>query len=389
MFLYYIALILAAYLIFNVLYILILAIAGALGKADDSEVPTSGQAFKKMAVLVPAYKEDSVIINSVEVNLKQNYPKEFFDIYVIADSFQASTLATLRKLPITVLEVSFDFSTVTKALNSALSRLPENTYDVVVVSDADNHMAPDFLSRVNTAFQQGWRAVQGHRVAKNTNTQVAFLDAISEEISNHLFRKGYRSLNLSASIIGSGMAIDFQTMKTAMTNLLTVGGFDKELEMKLAINGCKIGYLEQAYIYDEKVTKRSTFESQRTRWIAAQWQFLCYYFKQGMRALLTGRMVVASKTLQAMLLPKVLMLGVISLAVVVSLLSGSTLFIALFSGLLGVLCVGLFISIPSYLLKRLSVRDLLTVGILMLSFARATFNIRKAYKSFIHTPHGS
>lgn len=382
-------LIIFGYLAFNVAYLLLLAIAGAVGSADDKQPVAGPLSFRKMVVLIPAYKEDAVLIDSVEKHLQQDYPQAYVDLVVIADSLQPHTLAKLAELPVRVVEVVFAVSTVTKALNAALATLPDDVYDLVVVADADNHFAPDFLSRVNTAFGQGWRAVQGHRVAKNLNTKVAVLDAISEEINNHLFRKGYRVLNLSASIIGSGMAIEFGLMKAAMMNLVTVGGFDKELEMKLAIDGHRVGYLEQAYVYDEKVAKRAVFERQRTRWIAAQWQFLRYYFRQGLTDLLAGRLLSASKTLQAMVLPRVLLLGVLGLSFLISLVSGQPSLMLSAGGLLVGLCLALLIAIPAYLRRQLAFRDLLLVLVLMLSFARAVFNIRKAFKSFMHTPHST
>ncbi|MBC8152893.1 MAG: glycosyltransferase [Bacteroidetes bacterium] len=382
-------LIIFGYLTFNVAYLLLLAIAGAVGSADDKQPAAQTPSFRKMVVLIPAYKEDAVIIDSVAKHLQQEYPPACVDLVVIADSLQPHTLAKLAEFPVRIVEVVFAVSTVTKALNAALADLPDDVYDLVVVADSDNHFAPDFLSRVNTAFGQGWRAVQGHRVAKNLNTKVAVLDAISEEINNHLFRKGYRALNLSASIIGSGMAIEFGLMKAAMMNLVTVGGFDKELEMKLAIDGHRVGYLEQAYVYDEKVAKRAVFESQRTRWIAAQWQFLHHYFRQGLTDLLAGRLLSASKTLQAMVLPRVLLLGVLGLCFLVSLLSGRPSLMLGAGGLLLGLCVALLMAIPPYLRRQLAFRDLFLVLVLMLSFARAVFNIRKAFKSFMHTPHST
>ena len=375
------------YLLFNVAFLLTLAIAGRVGSADDKLAVASGGVVRRIAVLVPAYKEDTVIVDSVTMHLTQDYPADSFDVIVIADSLLPTTLETLSHLPIQLIEVSFETSTVTKALNAALAALPDDAYDIIVVADSDNHFAPDFLSRVNTAFGQGWRAVQGHRVAKNLDTKVAVLDAISEETNNHLFRKGYRALNLSASIIGSGMGIEFGLMKPAMQNLVTIGGFDKELEMKLALDGHKVGYLEQAYVYDEKVAQRAVFESQRTRWIAAQWQFLHHYFSRGITDLVAGRFVSASKTIQAMVLPRVLLLGVLGLCFLLSLFSGQMIIIAGTGGLLLGLCITLFIAIPSYLLRRLSFRDIFLVFVLMLSFARAVLNIRKAFKSFMHTPH--
>lgn len=376
------------FLTFNVLYLLLFAVAGRLGRADDVP-PQPTMRRRRIGVLIPAYKEDAVIVESVRTNLRQEYPADCFELIVIADSMQPATLARLSELPTRVIEVSFAVSTVAKAINAALARLSDDQYEIVVVSDADNHMAPDFLTRINAAFEGGWRAVQGHRVAKNTDTSVALLDAISEEINNHIFRKGTRALGLSSPVIGSGMAFDLRLMKAAMTNGQTMGGYDKELEMKVALGGHPIGYLERAYIYDEKVAHRAVFENQRTRWIAAQWQFLRTYYRTGLSELARGRAETALGMLRAVILPRVLLLGVLGLCTLAGLLSGNVLLWSLPLTLLLTLGFSLLISVPAYLRRRVTIRELLLIPVLMLSFGRAVLNMRKAFKRFMHTPHTS
>lgn len=385
--LYFAYLIFLSYIAVTVLFLVVLTIAGRLGRADDSGEQTVPQRFRKIGVLIPAYKEDAVIVDSVLANLKQDYPAERFDLIVIADSMQPSALAQLAALPIRVIEVSFAVSTVSKAINTALAQLPDHEYEIIVVSDADNHMAADFLSRINAAFDQGWQAVQGHRVAKRTDTSVATLDAISEEINNHMFRKGSRAIGSSSSIIGSGMAIEYGLMKRAMANLLTMGGYDKELEMNIVLSGHTVGYLEQAFIYDEKVANRAVFEHQRTRWIAAQWQFLVSYFRRGLTELLNGRVLGALKVMQALVLPKVLLLGLLTACTGLGLLGSNPILWVFPLLLLIILCLSLLASVPAYLWQRVTVRELILIPVLMLSFARAVFNIRKAFKRFMHTPH--
>jgi cellulose synthase/poly-beta-1,6-N-acetylglucosamine synthase-like glycosyltransferase len=109
----------------------------------------------------------------------------------------------LRELPITTYEVTFETSTKAKALNYAMSQLTEQ-YDIALILDADNIMATDFITKLNATFDLGYQVVQGHRTAKNTNSPTAILDAISEEINNHILRKGHRALGLSSALIGSG-----------------------------------------------------------------------------------------------------------------------------------------------------------------------------------------
>jgi cellulose synthase/poly-beta-1,6-N-acetylglucosamine synthase-like glycosyltransferase len=375
------------YLGLSVLFLAVFAVAGRLGGTDDVSPTVTPTTYRKIGVLIPAYKEDAVIIESVRTNLRQKYPADRFELIVIADSIHPSVLAQLAELPIRVIPVSFETSTVSKAINAALAQIPAGQYDVLMVADADNHMATDFLSRINLAFEQGWQAVQGHRVAKNTNTSVAVLDAISEEINNHLFRQGSRALGLASSIIGSGMAFEPEVMRSGMASLHTMGGYDKELEMNITLTGRSIAYLADAYIYDEKVASKAVFENQRTRWIAAQWQFLTHYFRPGLRELAAGRMTSGFKMLQAMVLPRVLLLGVLTLLSALSLLATQPVFQFAAPTLLLLLSLSLVISVPNYLWKRLTVRELLVLPVLMLRFARAMLNMRKAFRRFMHTPH--
>ncbi|MGA0558515.1 glycosyltransferase [Larkinella sp. VNQ87] len=379
---------LGLYLVFNVAYLLLFAVAGRLGGKDDLPLSKTASRLRRIAVLVPAYKEDQVILDSVQANLRQTYPADAYDIFVIADSFRSETLEKLARLPVKVLVVSFEQSTVQKSLTKALELLSEGVYDIVLVSDADNHMAPDFLDRINRAFDQGWRAVQGHRVAKNTNTSVAVFDAMNEEVNNHLFRGGQRALGLSASLIGSGMAFEPETMKQAMGQIRSVGGYDKELEMLLLTQGLRIAYLKDALIYDEKVQNLEVFERQRTRWIAAQVHFVKLYFRSGVEQLFKGNVHAFNGLLKGLLIPRILFLAFLFAGTVFGLLLGLQPVFQFFGLLLGGLALALLISIPGYLWQKISFRDLLTLPLLIFRMVRSLLKIKTASKKFLHTPHG-
>ncbi|QJW89944.1 glycosyltransferase [Spirosoma taeanense] len=375
------------YLAFNVGYIFLSAVAGRLGRADDGVLTNEVDHLRRIAVLIPAYKEDAVIVDSVKANLKQNYPADLYDLIVIADSFRAETLETLSHYPVNILRVEFEQSTVQKSISYALQTLPENVYDIVVISDADNHMAPDFLTRINKAFSEGWRAVQGHRKAKNTNRSVAVFDAMNEEVNNNIFRAGQRALGLSAMCTGSGMAFEPALLKQAMNEIKTVGGYDKELEMLLTIDHIRVGYLQDAVIYDEKVQNVDVFKSQRTRWIAAQLYFVKAYFKIGVQQLLNGNGQAFNALVRSLLLPRMILLTFLALLFLVSLPIGNEVF-QLFSGSLLTLMVStLAVSIPASLYNKLSVRDFFILPLLILSMFKSLLSFRQAGKVFLHTPH--
>ena len=88
----------------------------------------------KIALLIPAYKENEVIIDTAKKACLHNYSN--FEVIIIADSLNDTTLNELRKLNIKLIEVSFKKSTKAKALNYTLSILKDD-YQIAVVLDAD------------------------------------------------------------------------------------------------------------------------------------------------------------------------------------------------------------------------------------------------------------
>lgn len=383
------ALLLCIYTGFNTLYLLIWAVAGRFGGSDDALSFTPASATKRIAVLIPAYKEDAVILESVRVNLQQDYPVDAYRLVVIADSFQPNTLRQLRQLPVDVIEVSFRNSSVVSSLQAALTQLPTDCYDIALVSDADNHLAADFLGRVNRAFDQGWRAVQGHRVAKNTNNNVATLDAVSEELNNHFFRKGHRALGFSSALIGSGMAFEYGLFRACIFEAKTNGGYDKELDMRLSRQKIRIAYLENAYLYDEKIQSPHAFQNQRTRWIESQIKNLQLHFAEGIRQFFRGNFDYAEKVLQTTLLPRVLHLGLVNGVLLLALILGSGWLAGVMVVQSLLLTLALFLALPAYLRRRIGWAEVRMVPVLLLRFCRAVLNMRQARNQFLHTTHGS
>lgn len=123
---------------------------------------------QRFLVLIPAYREDNVILQSVCSLLEQNYPKEKYDIIVISDQMQEDTLEKLEMLSIRVVHVLEKDSTKTKALQCAMAQFDKNTYDVVILLDADNIVNPDYINKINDAYYSGGMAIQTHRLAKKS-----------------------------------------------------------------------------------------------------------------------------------------------------------------------------------------------------------------------------
>jgi len=381
-----IQILLLVYLGLSSFYIFVLAIAGHF-KINHRKKLNEKQ--RRFAVLIPGYKEDAVIVDVAEDATHQNYPKEMYDVVIIADSFQPETITKLKSLPIKVIEVSFDKSTKSKALNKAMAQLPENYYDVALILDADNLMETDLLNKFNDSFSCGFVVIQGHRVAKNVNNTLAILDAISEEINNHLFRKGHRVLGLSSALIGSGMAFEYDFFKNLMKGVKAIGGFDKDIELRLTRDKVKIEYLEKALIYDEKVSETKTFSNQRRRWLSAQVVYFTQSFLPSLRDLfLKGNMDYFLKSFQQIQPPRILLIGISWIFATISLFLLRDYFTPFWLAIFFMVNFGIIISIP----KKFWNRKLLVAiagiprGFLLMFFT--LLKIKGANKTFIHTAHG-
>ena len=375
------------YLGLSTLYFLIFSAASLL--PHRIEGPLNKKQYR-FAVLIPAYREDQVILEVAADALKQNYPEDKYDIIVISDSLQKSTIEKLKKLNIKVIEVNFDNSTKSKALNEGLKQIDENSYDLALILDADNMMERDFLSKVNLRFNDKRKVIQGHRVAKNQNTPFAILDAISEEINNNVFRKGHRNLGLSSALIGSAMVFRFRYFKDLMNDVNAIGGFDKQLELKIIKNREVIEYLEDAYVLDEKIQNSKAFSNQRKRWLSAQ----LYYFRKDFLIsfwdfVSKGNLDYFNKAFQFIQLPRVLLLGTLVIINILSLFLNGGVFVWLWLIMLMLCIIGFVFAVPLrfYSLKTMHALMLLPKGFFLMLMS--LLNHRKAKSKFMHTEHSA
>jgi cellulose synthase/poly-beta-1,6-N-acetylglucosamine synthase-like glycosyltransferase len=382
----FIELVLLVYFSYVSLYSFLLSFAG-LFYANHS-LPIS-DTKRKMAVLIPAYKEDQVILSVAASATKQQYPKERFDVVVIADSLKQTTIEKLRALPIKLVEVSFEKSTKVKALNRAMEVIG-NDYDYALILDADNIMEENFLEKMNSYFAAGYRAVQGQRAAKNKNTQMAILDGLSETINNFIYRQGSVSVGLSSSLIGSGMIFEYATLRDILRPLDSIGGFDRELELNLIKRGIKIHYAKDTIVYDEKVASTEVFEKQRTRWLSSQFLYLRKYFAEGWLALLKGDVNYFNcAILKNIQLPRLLNLGLLTFFTILSFIFSSYLTFSPYYWLLLFLLtiLSMLFAIPRKLYSWEMVRSITLLPGIFLKMFLLLFKLKGANKTFIHTPH--
>ncbi|MFA5642034.1 MAG: glycosyltransferase family 2 protein [Bacteroidales bacterium] len=340
----------------------------------------------RFLILIPAYKEDSVIMDSVNSVLAQDYPKEKMDIVVISDKMSDDTNSKLSELSLKLFAIDPKKSSKGYAMNYAMENINDANYNLVVVLDADNVVDKDFLSNLNNAFNRGSLAIQAHRVAKNINSEVALLDAISEEINNSIFRRGHVNMGLSSALIGSGMAIEYKWFR-ANSGKLVSAGEDKELEILLLKDHIYIDYLDHVLVYDHKIEKEGAFYNQRRRWLAAQLWSLSVGLKHIPKALLRGNFDYVDKIFQWILLPRIVVVGLISIMSVVTLFVAIELSIKWWIILL-LLLFAFAAATPDYLITKKTSKAIKRLPLLFILMVFNMFRLKGASKNFIHTKKG-
>jgi cellulose synthase/poly-beta-1,6-N-acetylglucosamine synthase-like glycosyltransferase len=337
----------------------------------------------RILVLFPAHKEDQVIELSVQSFLEQDYPKELYHLVVISDQMQEETLERLKKYPIEVLPIENKNKTKAKALQLAVQGFHKEEFDVVAILDADNIVQTDFLSLINNAYHAGVQAMQGQRIAKNSQTDTALLDAASEAMNNSFFRKGQIQIGFSATLSGSGMAFDFKWFQQHI-HLVTTAGEDKELEKILLKQEIFIDYIDELLVFDEKTADTESFSRQRRRWLAAQYGTLKRALNDLPGAIFTRNSDYCNKLFQWMMLPRVLLLGLIVCMSFVLLILHWQWSIKWWMLLLG-LIMAFSMAIPDEMFDKRLIKALTKVPYLFLLMFINLFRLKGVNKSFIHT----
>lgn len=383
-----------AYMAFQVIVLLFLAVAGLFPKAEAA--PTL-QPLRNYLVLIPSYKEDRIILETARKAKELDYPASHMDITIIADKLLPETIHQLRnEIGVRVIEVQFVKSTKARSIKFALQQFEEQglSFDSILILDADNFIQPDCLQKINASLNNGYKAVQLHRIAKNKNTPIAFLDAISEEINNHLFRKGMRNLGFSAAIIGSGMALQYTYFKHIFltTDIENNPGEDKELEEHLLRDGFICDYIPSAFVLDEKVQSLDVLENQRVRWISAQLGAVKNHFFVNGRMLFTTNLNYVVKAFQYLLFPRVFLLFIINFLAFVAIVFYYILNLDLphlpwyyWVVLAIVYNFLLLISIPRYFYKKEMINALLLLPSSIWAMAKALKRSKFNQRDFIHT----
>ena len=237
----------------------------------------------KFMAIIPAHNEEAVIGNLLESLQNQDYPKDLYDIYVIADNCTDNTAKIARDLGAIVYE-RFDSTKKTKgyAIQWFLAQKlkEEEQYDAFCVFDSDNIVDKNFIKSMNRKLCQGEDVVQGYRDIKNpSDSWVTAGYAIFYWTMHRFYHLARYNLGLSPLLNGTGFMVKFDVIKPNgwETETLTE---DIEFSLQRIIAGKKLGWSTDAIVYDEQPVEFKQSWSQRSRWTVGHIQCMGIYTKQ-------------------------------------------------------------------------------------------------------------
>jgi cellulose synthase/poly-beta-1,6-N-acetylglucosamine synthase-like glycosyltransferase len=236
----------------------------------------------KFMAIIPAHNEEAVVGNLVESLINQDYDKELYDIYVIADNCTDNTAKIAKEAGAIVYE-RFDEAHKTKgyALNWFLKqKIEENAdYDAFLIFDADNIVDKNFIKVMNKKLCQGEEVVQGYKDIKNpTESWVSAGYAFFYWTMHRFYHLARYNIGLSPLLNGTGFMVKFDLIKQNGWDTKTLTE-DIEFSLKQIIKGRKLGWATDAIVYDEQPEVFKASWKQRSRWTVGHIQCMKAYTK--------------------------------------------------------------------------------------------------------------
>lgn len=257
---------------FRVVFLFFLAVrqrqkeAGLLFRLSENFTPF-------ISVIIPAYNEELVIVNTVQYILNSKYRQ--FEVIVVDDGSTDNTFSVVKEQfygnhLVNIVRVKN--SGKAKALNYGLTLA---SGDIIIALDADTHFEPLTLSQLSRWFiDPSIGAVAGNIKVGNRVNLLARWQALEYITAQNMERRALAQLSAIMVVPGAVGA----WRKTA---LLSLGGFpsdtlaeDQDATIAIQRSGWRVHYDQSAVAWTEAPENISAFFKQRSRWIFGTLQCL-------------------------------------------------------------------------------------------------------------------
>lgn len=255
----------------------VLAATGYLGflavMSRRLPVPRYGTARRRFAILVPAHNEEAGIGRTLQSLQSLDYPKDQFEIIVVADNCSDRTALVSAEQGASVL-VRTDSERRGKgyALEFGTEHLLlEPGWDAIVVIDADTVVSPNLLCAFDARLEEGAQAVQAdYGVLNATTSWRTRLMRIALSMFHVLRSTARERLGLSCGLRGNGMCFSRLALERVPHRAHSLIE-DLEYGLRLGEHGYRVHYAAEAHVWGEMVPSERASRTQRLRWEGGRW----------------------------------------------------------------------------------------------------------------------
>ena len=237
-------------------------------KSRRPDPPAYGAPTTRFAVIVPAHDEEAGIAETVRSLLEVDYPRDRYEVIVVADNCSDATAARAAAAGARVLE-RVDARKRGKgfALAHAFEAVAaESRADAVVVVDADTIVSENLLRAFDARITGGAKAVQADYAVRNPDAGWRpRMMAIALGMFHVVRSAGRENLGVSCGLRGNGMCFTTTLLREVPHDAFSIVE-DVEYGIRLGEHGHRVHYAGEAHVYGEMVSSEKASRSQRQRW---------------------------------------------------------------------------------------------------------------------------
>lgn len=341
-----------------ILYVFFLSLLALLSKAR-TEFKTDRH--RKFAIVIPAHNEQLMISQTLYSLFSMIYPKNRYQVFVIADNCTDDTANIAEKIGATVLKRTHKTDRGKgHALRWAFAQIIDrNEFDGIVVFDADSYVSGNFLTVMNYYMEQGAKVIQSSDLVQpQPNVWSSEMTRIGFTLYNLVRPLGRDYLNLSMGLRGNGMCFKSELLKEVPWEAYSLTE-DIEYGILLLLKGYHIKFAPEAKVIAKMPEQSKNAESQRKRWEIGRYPIISRYSLPLLTSFLkTGKLSYLDTFIDLVMPPLVNLLLAIGMFFIVNLMLAligfeSFLYFALAWGIVLVLAIShLFIGFKAAKVDR-------------------------------------
>ncbi len=239
----------------------------------------TAERYRKFAIVIPAHNEELLISQTLYSLFSLIYPKNKYDVFVIADNCTDQTAQIATSIGATVLERNHEtLKGKGHALRFAFSEiLNKNEFEGIVVFDADSQISGNYLCVMNHYMENGSRVIQSSDLVQpQPGVWSSEMTRIGFTLYNLVRPLGRNFLKLSMGLRGNGMCFHPQVLKNIPWEAYSLTE-DIEYGILLMLKGEHIQFAPEATVTAKMPENSKNAESQRERWEIGRYPIIARY----------------------------------------------------------------------------------------------------------------